>query len=171
MNSEKIFWGLAVLLMAGFFAFLISGSFVAPVNAAQQDLQLGAQAQPASVGAGGVQEVTLTVQGGTYYPNPMRVKKGVTVRLTADLNSVRGCATSIVIPEFGVSKYFRPGDNVLEFTPGKSGTFDFGCSMWMYTGKIVVEEADGTVAEFTGDAPAAPVGSCGGSSGGCGCGG
>lgn len=184
MESEKIFWTLAILAMGGFAAFFLSGNFVAPVNAAPQGAQLqaapanGQQETPSSaVGAGtpvvaenGVQEVTLTVQGATYYPNPIRVKKGVPVRITADLGSVRGCATSIIIPEFGISKYFRQGDNVLEFTPGKSGTFDFGCSMWMYTGKLVVEESDGTVADYSGSAPAPAGGSCGGSSGGCGCG-
>lgn len=121
---------------------------------------------------GGAQEVQLTVQGGSYMPNPIRVKKGVPVRLVADLNSVRGCASSIVIPDFGVRKAVRAGDNVIEFTPDKSGTFQFSCSMGMYRGTIVVEEADGTVAAYAGTAPAV-TGGCkmGAGGGGCGCGG
>jgi plastocyanin len=180
MDSEKIFWALAALVMVGVFAFLISGSFVGPVNAAQQNLQLGAQAGNAqALGGGsalaavndGVQEVALSVQGGTYYPNPVRVKKGVPVRLVADMNSMRGCSRSIVIPDFGVSKTVGAGDNAIEFTPDKSGTFSFSCSMGMYRGTIVVEEADGSVAAFTGSAPKAAAGSCGAGGGGCGCGG
>ena len=138
----------------------------APVN---NNVQSG-QAAPAN---SKVQEVTLTVQGGNYMPNPIRVKKGVPVRITADLSSVRGCASGIVIPEFGIRKTMRSGDNTIEFTPGKSGTFSFSCSMGMYRGTIIVEEADGTVASFTGSAKPVASGSCGGAggSGGCGCGG
>jgi hypothetical protein len=131
----------------------------------------GSGAQQAASGAA-VQEVQLTIKGATYYPSPVRVKKGVPVRLVADMGSVVGCARSIIIPEFKVSKYVRPGDNVIEFTPGKSGTFDFGCSMWMYTGKLVVEEADGSVADFSGRAKLPEATTCGaGGSCGCGCGG
>lgn len=181
LSAEKIFWGLAVFAVVGFFVFFAFAGLVAPVSAAAQQAVpqpfLPKAAQPsgsASVGqlapvTGGIQEITLTVQGANYMPNPIRVKKGVPVRITADLSSVRGCASSIVIPDFGVRKAFRQGDNVVEFTPDKSGTFDFGCSMWMYTGKIVVEEADGKVAANTGNAAPRPTPSCGGSGGGCGC--
>lgn len=194
MDAEKIFWMLSIGVVAGFFVFLAFGSLVQPANAAQQAqpgtaaaiyaipqaagaqpaLQPAAQPQPSGALAptnNGVQEITLTVQGGTYYPNPIRVKKEVPVKLVADLNSVRGCASGIVIPEFGVRKTVRQGDNTIEFTPGKSGTFDFSCSMGMYRGKIVVEESDGTVAAFTGSAAPIKAGSCGGNGGGCGCGG
>lgn len=119
----------------------------------------------------GVQVVQLSVQGANYYPNPIRVKIGVPVQLVADIINMPGCSKSIVIPEFGVSKYVSTGDNVIEFTPNKSGTFQFSCSMGMYHGQIIVENVDGTVASYTGKA--APVnsgGTCGGSGGGCGCG-
>ena len=118
----------------------------------------------------GVQEVQLTVQGGNYYPNPIRVKKGIPVRIVADLSTVVGCSRSIVIPDFGVSKTVSAGDNAIEFTPDKSGTFAFSCSMGMYRGTIVVEAADGSVAAYTGSAPKAAAGSCNMGSGGCGCG-
>ncbi len=191
LNAEKIFWGLCILLIAGFFLFFAFGGLVAPVNAASQNgavqpykaapyagAQPSARQQQAAAPAGGqlapanngVQEVTLTVQGGTYYPNPIRVKKGVPVKITADLGSVRGCASGIVMPDFGIRKNVRAGDNTIEFTPDKSGTFDFSCSMGMYRGQIVVEDADGTVANFKGTAPAIKA-SCGANGGGCGCGG
>jgi len=187
MNSEKIFWGIVAVLTIGMFLFLAFGWLVAPVSAAQQGFaspqyRIGAGAPSAASPPsgsqlapvkGGVQEVALSVQGSSYMPNPIRVKKGIPVRLVADINAMPGCSKSIVIPDFGVRKTFRQGDNVVEFTPDKSGTFDFGCSMWMYVGKIVVEEADGSVAAFTGSAQQQPIraGSCGGSGGGCGCGG
>ena len=191
MDYEKLFWGFTAAAFIGFFAFLAMGIAAKPgvagadaaaygqaaqaAGAQNAQLAQGAQAQAApsqAVAQGGqlaavdngVQVVQLTVQGGNYMPDPIRVKKGIPVRLVADLNSVQGCASGIVIPEFGIRKQVIPGDNAIEFTPDKSGTFQFSCSMGMYRGTIVVEEADGTVAEYTG--AAAPA-----ATGGCGCGG
>jgi copper chaperone CopZ len=117
---------------------------------------------------GDVQKVQFSVSGSTYYPYPIRVKKGIPVQLIADMNNMPGCSRSIVIPEFGIRKIMSEGDNVIEFTPDKSGTFQFFCSMNMYRGQIIVEEADGSVAAYTGNTSVPSVGSYGGS--GCGCG-
>jgi len=185
METEKIFWAFAILVAAGMVAFAASSMLVSPVYAqgAHASCGMGGAAGLAAAPAptqqqgtlavvkGGVQEVQLSVQGGYYSPNPVRVKKGVPVRLVADMSTVVGCSRSIVIPEFGVQKTVSAGDNVIEFTPDKSGTFSFSCSMGMYRGTLVVEEADGTVAANTGTAAPIKAGSCGGSSGGCGCGG
>ena len=119
----------------------------------------------------GAQVVKLSVQGTTYYPNPIRVKIGIPVQLVADVNNMPECSKSIVIPEFGVTKSVSTGDNIIEFTPNKSGTFQFSCSMGMYRGQIIVENADGSVATYTGSAPVSSGGTCGGSGGGCSCGG
>lgn len=118
----------------------------------------------------GVQIVQLSVQGTNYYPNPIRVKIGIPVQLVADINNMPGCSKSIVIPEFGISKSVSASDNTIEFTPNKSGTFQFSCSMNMYHGQIIVENADGSVAAYTGSAPVSNGGTCGGAGGGCGCG-
>jgi plastocyanin len=188
METEKIFWAMAAIVAVGAAAFMAFGALASPVYAQSQPQgvscgganagQLAAAAPSAAQQAGtlaevknGVQEVALTVQGANYYPNPIRVKIGVPVKLVADMESVTGCSRSIVIPDFGVRKTVSAGDNAIEFTPGKSGTFSFSCSMGMYRGTIVVEGADGTVAATTGAAPKAAAGSCGSGSGGCGCGG
>lgn len=184
LNVEKIFWGLAIAVVAGFFLFFAFAGLVAPANAAGQQNSGGQQylAPPSQPGQlsppptvkNGVQEVTLSVQGGSYMPNPIRVKKGMPVRLVADIGAMPGCSKSVVIPEFGIRKVVRAGDNLIEFTPDKSGTFDFSCSMGMYRGKIVVEEADGSVVQYSGTPKAQQAGgtpSCGAGGGGCGCGG
>ena len=187
MNMEKIFWAFVVVVVVGMAALVASGTIVSPAYAHGQPQGMscggGAKANqlaaaPATVPQGGalaavnngVQEVSLSVQGGNYYPNPIRVKVGVPVKLVADMGSVTGCSRSIILPDFKVSKTVSEGDNVIEFTPDKSGTFSFSCSMGMYRGTLVVEEADGTLAATTGAAPKAAAGSCGMDSGGCGCG-
>ena len=176
MNSEHIFWLMAVVLAAGFFAFLAFGIGVTPANAAESQ-QLAGGSNTAAPSSGnlapvqnGVQVIQLYVQGSNYYPNPIRVKKGIPVQLVGDISRIPGCAKSIVIPDFGIRKVLSASDNTIEFTPDKSGTFDFSCSMGMYRGTIVVEDADGKVAAFTGTAPKTTA-SCGVGGGGCGCGG
>lgn len=122
------------------------------------------------VTTGDVQKVHFSVNGSTYYPYPIRVKKGIPVQLIGDMNNMPGCSRSIVIPEFGIKKTISEGDNVIEFTPDKSGTFQFSCSMNMYRGQIIVEESNGSVAAYTGNTSVPNAGSCGGSGCGCGCG-
>lgn len=80
-----------------------------------------------------------------------------------------GCSKSIVIPEFNIIKTVSTSDNLVEFTPTKSGTFQFSCSMGTYRGQIIVENADGTVAAYTGSV-SVTSGTCGSSGGSCGCG-
>jgi plastocyanin len=186
MKAEKIFWAFLVVASLGmtlFFAYGIlnpelsgsgklPGSGLAEANYVPLESQVNAaQEQASSAPNGSAQDVTLTLQGSNYYPYPIRAKVGQTVRITADLSSVRGCATTIIMPEFGVQKTFTAGDDTIEFTPTKSGTYAFSCGMGMYIGQIVVENADGSVADYAGSAPVKTGGSCGMSrGGGCGCG-
>jgi hypothetical protein len=140
-------------------------------------------------GTGEIQDVKLTVTGGTYILTPSVLKKGVPVRMEADLTTVRGCSRDIVISAFGVRKYVKEGDNVITFTPTKTGTINIACSMNMYRGTFTVVDSgsastgtnvqglsatDTPVQETTQSAlsgntnPATHT--CGSSGGGCGCG-
>jgi plastocyanin domain-containing protein len=120
-----------------------------------------------------VQVVKLSVENGKYVMNPSEIKKGVTVRLEADMSNMPGCSKSIIIPSFNIKKSFTSESNSVEFTPDKSGTFNIMCSMNMYKGTFTVLENDGTKASYVEKAPVSSTGgSCGmsaGSSGGCGC--
>jgi hypothetical protein len=86
----------------------------------------------------GVQEVKLSVVNGKYIIEPSILLKDVPVRMVADMNTLKGCSKSIVIPEFGVKKYVSQGDNIVEFTPTKTGEIEIACSMYMYTGTFTV---------------------------------
>ena len=102
-------------------------------------LSHGPAAQAAS-GAGGVQEVTIAVQGG-YSPAQVRVKKGAPVRLVFDRQETSGCSEEVVIPEFGIRRFLPAFQKTaVEITPTKAGTFDFTCGMSMLRGKLTVEE-------------------------------
>jgi plastocyanin domain-containing protein len=97
-------------------------------------------AAQAAAGAGGVQEMTIAVQGG-YSPAQVRVKKGAPVRLVFDRQETSGCSEEVVIPEFGVRRFLPAFQKTaVEITPTRAGTFDFTCGMSMLRGKLTVED-------------------------------
>jgi plastocyanin domain-containing protein len=98
----------------------------------------------AVAGAGGVQEVTVTVQGG-YSPADVRVKAGAPVRLVFDRQETSGCSEEVVLPDFGIKRYLPAFEKTaVEFTPERAGTYEFTCGMSMLRGKLtVVDEKEG----------------------------
>ena len=118
---------------------------------------------------GEVQVVKLYVEGGNYVLEPSTVKQGIRVRIEADVSRMPGCSKSVVIPSFNIAKGVNSQDNIIEFTPDKSGTFNIVCSMNMYKGTFEVLESDGTKSDYVEKTPAG--GHTCGAGGGCGCGG
>lgn len=88
------------------------------------------------------QEAVLSMRNWEYVVTPSTLKKGVPVRMTVDLNTVVGCARDVTIKDFGVRKYVKPGDNIIKFTPTKTGNIDISCSMNMFFGKFEVVNDD-----------------------------
>jgi plastocyanin domain-containing protein len=99
----------------------------------------GRTATLAQVGARGFQEATITVLG-SYSPAVVTVKKGMPVRLTFDRQETSSCSEEIVFPDFGIRRFLPAHERtVIEFTPDKTGSFDFTCGMSMLRGKLIVE--------------------------------
>ncbi len=119
---------------------------------------------------GQVQVIKLSVENARYILNPNEIKKGIPVRIEADISKMPGCSKSIVISAFNIRKVFTSSDNTLEFTPDKAGTFNIACSMNMYKGKFTVLESDGSKSNYVQVASQRTAG-CSASGGGCGCGG
>jgi len=94
----------------------------------------------AAAGAGGVQEVTITVRGG-YDPAHVRVRAGAPVRLVFDRRETSGCSEEVVIPDFGIRR-FLPAHRktTVELTPERAGTYEFTCGMSMLRGRLTVED-------------------------------
>jgi len=128
----------------------------------------------------GIQEVRMTQGDAGYYPNTLTVEKGKKVRWIITSTNQFSCASSIVMPKYGISKGLVKGENIIEFVPKETGEIPFSCSMGMYRGKFIVFESgasssaapQNTVAT-TNNVNSPAGGSCGGGSGGCGggCGG
>jgi len=122
MTYKNLFFGiltLAIILIAG--VFLIRGE-----NTASDSV------------TGNAQVVKLWVEGGNYVFSDSEFKKDVLVRIEADISRTPGCSRSIVISSFNIRKTVSSGDNVIEFTPTKTGTFNIACSMNMYRGVFTV---------------------------------
>jgi len=86
------------------------------------------------------QVIRIVQDASGYTPKQLTVKKGQPVKLIIDSQDSYTCATSFTMPKAGIRKTLKPGENVLEFTPGEAGTLPFSCSMGMYRGVINVTE-------------------------------
>ncbi len=107
--------------------------------------QLAAQAASAKPQAAAVQEkkvqkVKLTVDANGYVLTPATLAKGVPVKMDVDLQTVKGCARTVVISAFEVKKTVKDGDATIEFTPTKAGKIDIVCGMNMVKGSFTVTE-------------------------------
>jgi plastocyanin domain-containing protein len=82
----------------------------------------------------GKQVVKMTVRGYTYSPAQFNVVAGVPVEWQIDGSGAEGCAQVIVSPSLGLSVFLpRDGIKTVDFTPTKTGSFPFSCSMGMTT--------------------------------------
>lgn len=93
----------------------------------------------AAAGAGGLQEIVVTVKGG-YDPGVIKVRHGVPVRLLFDRQEESGCSEEVVFPDFRIQRFLPPFVRTpIEFTPERPGTYEFTCGMRMLRGKVVAE--------------------------------
>ncbi|MDR0400194.1 MAG: sulfite exporter TauE/SafE family protein [Treponema sp.] len=107
---------------------------------------------------GGVQIVNSTLSGNRY--PAITVRAGMPVRwiINAPAGSVNGCNNRMILREYGIEHRFRSGENVVEFSPPRTGKFSYSCWMGMIRGSITVVEP-GAIPESpadSGDPGAAP---------------
>ena len=125
---------------------------------------LGSRTNGAAVASvsGNTQTVVSGIAAGAY--QPIIVQKGLPVKwiMRADGSQLNGCNNGIIVPEFGIEKRLAAGDNVIEFTPQKSGTVPFTCWMGMISSSIIVVDnisaADGAAVPADTSDSSAPGG-------------
>jgi len=115
----------------------------------------GSGAGSVSAGAGGaaarvvngVQIVDTALSSGRY--PAIIVQKGLPVRwnINAPAGSINGCNNRMVIPEYNIEYSFKTGDNIIEFTPEKTGKFRYSCWMGMIRSSITVVPDSAALAE------------------------
>jgi plastocyanin domain-containing protein len=102
---------------------------------------------------GGVQEVTVTVDGG-YEPSQIVVQAGQPVRLNFDRKDPSSCLEEVRFPDFRIAQEL-PLNQVtpIEFTPEKPGRYEFTCGMNMFRGVVEVQSANGSTATAIASVP------------------
>jgi len=100
----------------------------------------GSSAGNVAVVENGVQTVTSEVYSGSY--EPITVKAGVPVKWTIHVGSgqLTGCNYRFEIKSLGIQYQLEEGDNVLEFTPTKTGKLSYNCWMGMVRSSVNVIE-------------------------------
>jgi sulfite exporter TauE/SafE/plastocyanin domain-containing protein len=95
----------------------------------------------------GVQIVNSVLSGGRY--PAITVQEGIPVRWTinAPAGSINGCNNRMIIREYKIEHRFTPGNNVIEFTPERSGRFPYSCWMGMIRSSITVVPEGGSAAD------------------------
>ena len=58
--------------------------------------------------------------------------------IRAEEEDINGCNNEIYVPEFNLRKKLVPGDNIIEFTPSKTGIYSYSCWMGMIKSRIIV---------------------------------
>jgi sulfite exporter TauE/SafE/copper chaperone CopZ/plastocyanin domain-containing protein len=105
----------------------------------------------------GFQMVNSTLNAGRY--PAITVRQGIPVKWTinAPQGSVNGCNNRMIIREYGIEYRFKTGENVIEFTPEKTGKFSYSCWMGMIRSSITVVAKGGSIAADEGGPDMSPV--------------
>ncbi len=84
------------------------------------------------------QEVKINLSYGSY--DDIIVQKGMKVRLIINASGkyLTGCNNVVMIDEFNIKKELKEGENIIEFTPDKVGTYFINCWMNMISNNIKV---------------------------------
>lgn len=87
----------------------------------------------------GQQVINMAVNGIRYSPAAFTLKQGVPVEWHIDGTNAQGCAQILTIPDLNITKQLSTiTDNVITFTPTKTGQLNFSCPMGMARGSFTV---------------------------------
>ncbi|MDR3092122.1 MAG: sulfite exporter TauE/SafE family protein [Clostridiales bacterium] len=119
----------------------LAGGRVLPAGkpaAVRPRLNTGGAASASAKIEDGVQIISTTL-GRASYPK-ITVAAGIPVKWTINApdGSINGCNNSMYIPEYDLEYSFETGENVIQFTPDKAGTFPYSCWMGMIRSTITV---------------------------------
>ena len=146
ISALKARWRRAIMHVGGaalvLFGLVAAGNGLALAGVATPWSGINVDTEAAAVatmGADGVQRVTVEVDYGSY--QDVHVKAGAPVELTFHVpeGKLIGCNASLSIPAFGVTADLSEGDTTVAFTPTQPGTYPYSCWMGMIKATIVVE--------------------------------
>lgn len=136
INNILKFSGILVIVLAIFMVFRGLANFGITLSLPIND---SAEITNQPVDTSEFQEVKMNVTYYGYEPNVLKIKKDIPVRWIIDVKQLSGCNSQILMPEYNIRKNLKAGQNIIEFTPTKSGELKFSCGMQMIWGKFFVE--------------------------------
>ena len=130
----------AILVMVMGLSMMVQGGTLSGLNSKVTGTLMAENTDVDKKNTDETQHITSTLQAGRSYPD-ITVKAGEPVKWTVEApdGSVNGCNYKIIQQDLGIEYAFDEGENVIEFTPEKAGTYTYTCWMGMITGKIYVE--------------------------------
>lgn len=145
--TQKVMTVGAVLVVVLGLSMLSQGMSLSGANVPVLAAPGPVSAEAASGAAGGpemengVQVVRSTLEPSRY--PAITVSAGLPVKWVIDApkGSINGCNNRMILGEYGIEHTFKAGENVIEFTPEKTGSFQYSCWMGMIRGTINVVEA------------------------------
>lgn len=89
---------------------------------------------------GKVQSATITLTDKGYQPTSLKLRRGVLARVTFIRKIEETCGKAIAVPEYDIRRDLPLNEPVVvEFTPNKTGEFNFTCGMGMLRGTLIVQ--------------------------------
>lgn len=102
----------------------------------------------------GVQLITTTLDAYNYTPIYVQANIPVKWTIQASSENINGCNNTMIIPEYNIEHTFAEGENIIEFTPTKTGTITYSCWMGMIRSTISVSSAgEATKTQTNKDTP------------------
>jgi sulfite exporter TauE/SafE/plastocyanin domain-containing protein len=146
--------GAVLVTVMGIFMFSYGWNLSGFPSGAVRPMDAGATA--AAVVENNEQIVNSTLLPGRY--PAITVQQGVPVKwiINAAQGSINGCNNRMFIREYNIEHRFSPGENIIAFTPEKTGRFSYSCWMGMIRSSITVI-AEGSSAVFSAGADRNPV--------------
>jgi len=125
------FSGIIVIILAGFMLYrgITNFNSFTPAKITTNEITADADEQ--------IVRMDLTAQG--YEPNTLTAVKGKKVKWIINVKQLSGCTSTIQMPDYNISKKLSKGENIIEFTPNKTGEIDFSCGMQMVWGKFIIK--------------------------------
>ncbi|WP_245596777.1 cupredoxin domain-containing protein [Shimazuella kribbensis] len=122
------------------YLFLPTCAFLASLAIFQSSLEspLHANTLSSSVQKKGYQEAVIQVRSNGYFPSSISLKAGIPTKLNFKKISNTGCLSYLIIQDLRINQELKEGDNIISFTPEKTGIITFTCGMGMYKGALKV---------------------------------
>lgn len=86
------------------------------------------------------QTIKMDVVKAGFKPNKFTLRKDIPVKWVINAKELNECNKAIVVPKYGLKVEFKPGIQVIEFTPTETGVIPWSCWMGMIPGTFIVVE-------------------------------